>query len=135
MALSPISSVRFCGEAAPAQNTTATETNTNNVLERPGAFAKQPEGDKVDLSTADKTEKKKGGHAIRNTVIGVVVAAAALVGLTKGKVINKLGEEALKDLKFYDPKKIGHYLATAGEWISKYTYDQVAKLWAKKPAA
>lgn len=57
MALSPISSVRFCGEAAPAQETKA--ANTNNVLERPGAFAKQPEGDKVDLSTTDKTEKKK----------------------------------------------------------------------------
>ncbi len=133
MALSPISSVRFCGEAAPAQETKA--ANTNNVLERPGAFAKQPEGDKVDLSTTDKAEKKKGGHAIRNTVIGVVVAAAALVGLTKGGVLTKLGEDALKDLKFYSPKKIGHYLATAGEFISKYTYDQVAKLWSKKPAA
>ena len=98
MALSPISSVRFCGEAAPAQETKA--ANTNNVLERPGAFAKQPEGDKVDLSTTDKTEKKKGGHAIRNTVIGVVVAAAALVGLTKGGVLTKLTEDVLKDTKF-----------------------------------
>lgn len=133
MALSPISSVRFCGEAAPAQETKA--ANTNNVLERLGAFAKQPEGDKVDLSTTDKTEKKKGGHAIRNTVIGVVVAAAALVGLTKGGVLTKLTEDVLKDTKFYNPKKIGHYLATAGEFLSKYTYDQVAKLWAKKPAA
>ena len=132
MALSPISSVRFCGEAAPAQETKA--ANTNNVLERPGAFAKQPEGDKVDLSTTDKTEKKKGGHAIRNTVICVVVSAAALVGLTKGGVLTKLTEDVLKDTKFYSPKKIGHYLATAGEFISKYTYDQVAKLWAKKPA-
>lgn len=133
MALSPISSVRFCGEAAPAQETKA--ANTNNVLERPGAFAKQPEGDKVDLSTTDKTEKKKGGHAIRNTVIGVVVAAAALVGLTKGGVLTKLTEDVLKDTKFYSPKRIGHYLATAGEFLSRYTYDQVAKLWAKKPAA
>ena len=133
MALSPISSVRFCGEAAPAQETKT--ANTNNVLERPGAFAKQPEGDRVDLSTTDKTEKKKGGHAIRNTVIGVVVAAAALVGLTKGGVLTKLTEDVLKDTKFYSPKRIGHYLATAGEFISQYTYDQVAKLWAKKPAA
>ena len=133
MALSPISSVRFCGEAAPAHETKA--ANTINVLERPGAFAKQPEGDKVDLSTTDKTEKKKGGHAIRNTVIGVVVAAAALVGLTKGGVLTKLTEDVLKDTRFYSPKRIGHYLATAGEFLSKYTYDQVAKLWAKKPAA
>lgn len=133
MALSPISSVRFCGEAAPAQETKV--ANTNNVLERPGAFAKQPEGDKVDLSTTNKTEKKKGGHAIRNTVIGVVVAAAALVGLTKGGVLTKLTEDVLKDTRFYSPKRIGHYLATAGEFLSRYTYDQVAKLWAKKPAA
>ena len=57
---------------------------------------------------------------------------ATLVGLTKGNVIKVLDEAALKEAKWYNPKTLGHYLATAGNWVAKYTYDPIAKLFNRK---
>lgn len=118
--VSPISNVRFCGEAAAA-----------NPLERKGAFAKPetaaaPEGDKVDI------KKEKKGHALRNTIIGTVLTAAALVALQKTNVLKVLDAAALKEAKWY--QKAAHYVGKAGEFIAKYTYDPIAKLFSKKGA-
>lgn len=119
--LSPVSNVssrvRF-GEAAQA-----------NPLERQGAYAKPAE--QTAAPAQDKPEKKSGGHALRNTLVGLVVTAAALVALKKTNVLKTLDSALLADTKFYSPKKLGHYLAVAGDFIAKYTYDPVAKLCTK----
>ena len=122
MMVSPVSvarsNVRFCaGEG-------------NSVLERQGAFAKPAE---TTAQTAPAAEDKpaKKSHIIRNTIIGLVLAAATLVTLKKTNVLKTLDAAALSDAKFYSPKKLGHYLAVAGDAIAKYTYDPVAKQFGK----
>lgn len=122
MMVSPVSvarsNVRFCaGEG-------------NNVLERQGAFAKTAETT-TEAAPAAEDKPAKKGHKIRNTIIGLVVAAAALVTLKKTNVLKTLDAAALADAKFYSPKKLGHYLAVAGDAIAKYTYDPVAKQFGK----
>lgn len=118
--LSPVSMVSprvHFGEAAPA-----------NTLERPGAFAKPAE---QAAAAPEAPKAKKKGHSLRNTIIGLVVTAAALVALKKTDVLKTLDKAVLADTKYYNPKKLGHYLAVAGEFIAKYTYDPVAKLCTK----
>lgn len=123
MMVSPVSvarsNVRFCaGEG-------------NNVLERQGAFTKTAETTAETAAPAAEDKPAKKGHKIRNTIIGLVVAAAALVTLKKTNVLKTLDAAALADAKFYSPKKLGHYLAVAGDAIAKYTYDPVAKQFGK----
>lgn len=101
----------------------------NNVLERQGAFSKPAET--AATPTTEEKPVKKSGHKLRNTFVGLVVAAAALVTLKKTNVLKTLDAAALADTKFYSPKKLGHYLAVAGDAIAKYTYDPVAKLCGK----
>ena len=108
----------------------------NNVLERQGAYSRPAET--AAAPAADEKPVQKSGHKLRNTIIGLVVAAAALVTLKKTNVLKTLDAAALADAKFYSPKKLGHYLAVAGDAIAKYTYDPVAKLcskWFGKKAA
>ena len=97
----------------------------SEMFERPGKYSAQhvAQNPQVPAKSGSTTKKVVG-------VVGTLVAiAAALVGLTKGKLVEKLGADALKDAGIM--KKAGHYLATAGEYISKYTWDQVAKLFTK----
>jgi hypothetical protein len=95
-------------------------------LDRKGAYAK-PEAE----AAPKEAPAKKKGHAGRNTIIGLVVTAAALVALKKTNVLKVLDEAALKDGKWYQPKVIGHYLAQAGETVAKYTVDPIVKLFNK----
>ena len=118
MMVSPISSVRFCGEAKVLD------------LAREGAHAKQ-------AAPVPEAEKQKSGTGkkVLNTVIGLVVAAGVLAALPKvfPKAIKTLDAETLKDAKFMN--KIGHYLAKAGEFIGKYTYKPIVRLFKKSPKA
>lgn len=111
-----VSKVRFAGEGVAA-----------NPLERSGAFARPAEP----VATEAAPKEKKGGHGLRNTIVGLVVSAAALVALKKTNVLKVLDDAVLKDAKFYSPKKIGHYLAQAGELIGKYTYEPAVNLFNK----
>lgn len=101
-----------------------------NALDRQGAYAKPAE----EAAVATPVDEKKSSTGKKVAIgAGVVLAVlATLVGLTKGKVLKVLDEAALKDAKWYSPKKWGHYLAKAGEGIAKYTWDPIAKLFSKK---
>ncbi len=108
-----------------------------NVLERQGAYSK-PVETATSAVVSDDKPVKKSGHKLRNTIVGLVLTAAALVALKKTNVLKTLDAAGLADAKFYSPKKIGHYLATAGEAIAKYTYDPIANLckkWFSKSAS
>ncbi len=114
--LSPVSSVRFCANQAPA--------SAVNPLERPGAFTKPQEQE------APAKKKSGVGKKILKTVGALAVVAAALVGLQKGGVVKVLDPAAKATAGFM--QKVGHYVATAGEFLGKYSYDLVANLF-KKP--
>jgi hypothetical protein len=102
-----------------------------NALDRQGAYAKPVE----EAAVAPAEEKKSSTGKKVAIGAGVVLAVlATLVGLTKGKVLKVLDEAALKEARWYSPKKWGHYLAKAGEGIAKYTWDPIAKLFSKKSA-
>lgn len=121
--VSPISNVRFCGEAA-----------ASNILERDGAYAR-PKTETSAASTGAPVEEKKSGHKFLKTIAGLVVAAAALVALPKifpnaVKVLSKAELEAKPGFM----KKIGHYVAKTGETIGKYTYEPIVKLFKGKKA-
>ena len=106
------------------------EKSNADILSRQGAYAKQPEAAPASATPA----KEKKSHTGRNILIGalaVVAAAASLVALHKTNVLKVLPEAELKDLKFYDFKKMGHYLAKAGEFIGKYTYEPLVGLYNK----
>lgn len=111
MMVNPVSmsNVRFTGEAT-------------NVLERPGAFAK-PAAETA-APAQEAAPKKKGGKTFLKVLAGLVAAAVALVVLKKTDVLKVLDDVAMKDAGFM--KKVGHYLAKAGEFIAKYTYDPIA---------
>ena len=97
----------------------------SEMFERPGKYSNPITQDPQTPAKKSSTTKKVVG------VIGTLaVIAAALVGLAKGNVVQKLGADALKEAGIW--KKAGHYLATAGEYISKYTWDKAAALFAKK---
>lgn len=116
--LSPVSNfssrVRF-GEGVQA-----------NPLERAGAFAKQPAAETA-VSAENKAEKKSGGNKVLKSVGGLALIAAGLVGLHKFGAVKVLESKEGASLM----QKVGHYLAVAGEFIGKYTYDPVAKLCTK----
>lgn len=120
--LSPVSNVnvsrvRFAGEGVSA-----------NPLERAGAFSKLT---MVEEQVAPK-EKKSTGKTILKVVGGLALIAAGLVGLHKFGAVKVL--ESTEGASFM--KKAGHYVAKAGEFIGKYTYEPIVKLFSKsKPAA
>ena len=113
MMVNPVSmsNVRFTGEAT-------------NVLERPGAFAKPAEAAPAEV--AAKPKKKRTALKVLG---GLVVAAATLVALRRTNVLKVLDDVALGEAGIF--KKAGHYLAQAGEFVAKYTYDPVVKLFGR----
>lgn len=114
MMVNPVSmsNVRFTGEGT-------------NVLERPGAFAKPAE----QAAPAEVAAKPKKKRTVLKALAGLAVAAATLVVLKKTNVLKVLDDVALGDAGIL--KKAGHYLAKAGEFVAKYTYDPVAKFVGK----
>jgi len=124
MMVNSISSVRFCGPA----DTTAAKPEGSNFLDRPGAFAK-PAAENPAPAQAEPKKKSSVGKKLL-TLAGVAVAvAAALVAGNKTGVLKVLDEAAISDAGIF--KKAGHYLAKAGEWVGKYTYEPIAKLFSK----
>lgn len=100
-----------------------------NVLERPGAFSKPVDNQAAALNDEVAAKPKKKNRAALLSLAGVVVAAATLAVLAKKNVVKTLNNVEFKEAKFMD--KVSHYLAKAGEFIAKYTYDPVAKLCSK----
>ncbi len=91
-------------------------------INAPGKFTR-PE---ASAPKAEDAPKKK--HGFLKALAGLVVAAVVvggglLLGVKKGG-LKVLDEAAIKDAKFM--KKIGHYLAKAGEWVD-------TKIWQKLP--
>ncbi|MBD8964450.1 hypothetical protein EGQ77_07605 [bacterium] len=118
MMINAVSGVRFRG---------AEQAATINPLERPGKYAK-PE-----TPPEAPTEKKSGsgGKTLAKTVVGLAVITGALVALPKvlPNIIKALPTEELANAGIMD--KAAHYLAKAGEFIGKYTYEPIKNLIAK----
>lgn len=113
--INSVSNVSFRGETA---------SDWQTLIESEGQYTQKPTApakpDTVEFST--KKEKKGGaGKTIGGIVAGVVVAGLALFGLSRGNIL-KIDKEA-KGLK-----KVGSWLAEAGEWIGKKCIDPIVKL-------
>lgn len=122
MMVSPVSNVRFCGEADAA-----------NILGRPGKYSASDaaQSNSSAAAPADGTPKKKS-HKLLKTVIGLIVAAGVLAALPKvfPNAIKALDAETLKNAT--KGQKVGHYFAKIGEGIAKYTYKPILNLFKKK---
>lgn len=127
MMVNSISGVRFCAQADAAA--TGTKKVDADYLNRPGAFAK-PEADTV-VKTQTEPKKKSGLGKKLLAFAGVTLAVAALlVAGNKTGVVKVLTDAEKEGAGIM--KKASHYLATAGEWIGKYTYEPIVSLFAKK---
>lgn len=123
--VSPISNVRFCANEAAV--------SSNGVLDRPGAYTK-PATAEAPAANPPQNPPKKGSFLKKALIAGgvvVAVAAALVTGNKKGwfKILDEVGKNEASIIE-----KAGHYLGKAGEWIGKYTYEPIAKLFAKKAA-
>lgn len=126
MMVNSISGVRFCAQADAAA--TGTKKVDADYLNRPGAFTK-PEADTVVKTQAEP--KKKSGLGKKLLVLaGVALAVgAALVAGNKTGLVKVLDEAAKADAGIM--QKASHYLAKAGEWVGKYTYEPIANLFKR----
>ncbi len=111
--ISSVSAVNFKGSAP---------VSAQDRINAPGKFTK-PE---VQAPKPEEAPKKK--NKFLKALAGVVAAAivvggALLLGVKKGG-LKVLDETALKEAKFM--KKVGHYLAKAGDWVD-------TKVWQKLP--
>lgn len=114
--VNPVSNVRFCANVA---------TPNVNPLEREGAFARP----KTEV-TPEATKKSSGGKKFLKFLAGAAVAAIALATLNKTGAVKVL--ETLDGATMM--QKVGHYVAKAGEYVLKYTWEPLSKLFAKKTA-
>ncbi len=83
--------------------------------------------DTVELSGTDKS------HTMRNTIIGLVIAAAAIVGL---KHCSFMQIKDVSNMKWYD--HIKSWNNKLGEWIEKpfvWTYNKIRGTKSETPAA
>lgn len=122
--VSPISSVRFCGDA----------DSTASILERPGKYSNP--NPQATAPAAEATEEKRSsgtGKKVVGTIVTLAVIAAALAALPKvlPNAIKVLSKEELAAKPGF-MKKVGHYLAKTGEAIAKYTYEPIVKLFKGK---
>ena len=121
-----ISGVRFCAQADAAA--TGTKKVDADYLNRPGAFTK-PEADTV-VKTQTEPKKKSGLGKKLLVLAGVALAVgAALVAGNKTGLVKVLDEAAKADAGIM--QKASHYLAKAGEWVGKYTYEPIANLFKR----
>ncbi len=118
MMVNPVSVVNFRGTA-----------NGANPLEREGAFSKP----RTEVPAEAPVKKSGKGKKALKVLGTVALVAAALAGLNKFGVTKVLDAAALESAGFM--KKAAHYLGKAGEFVAKYTYEPIAKLFAKTPAA
>lgn len=103
-----------------------------DMLSRPGKFSNVPQQPKAETLTPQVEKKSVGtGKKVVGTLAGLVALASALIALPKAfpNAIKQLGKEQLETAKWTE--KATHYLAVAGDTISKYTYDKIAKLFTK----
>ena len=123
LSVSPISSVHF-GEGPIA-------------LDRAGAFSKPNANNTAAPAQQPQPEEKKSstGKKVAGTIIGLAALAAVLVALPKvfPKAIKELSKEELKAKPGF-MKTVGHYVAVTGNFIGKYTYEPIAKLFKGKKA-
>lgn len=126
LAVNPISSVRFGDSPVSA-------------LDREGAFSKNKvEGAAASTAPANASQvpekKSSTGKKVVGTIVGLAVVAAALAALPKvfPNAIKALSKEELAAKPGF-MKKVGHYVATVGNAIAKYTYEPVVNLFKKKP--
>ena len=120
--VSPISSVRFCGE----------QNNVSSILERPGKFSSPVS--KAEQAPVEEKKSSGTGKKVVGTLATLAVVAATLAALPKVfpnaiKTLSQADKEAATLMQ-----KVGHYVATAGEAIAKYTYEPVVKLFKGKSA-
>lgn len=126
MMVNSISGVRFCAQADAAA--TGTKKVDADYLNRPGAFTK-PEADTV-VKTQTEPKKKSGLGKKLLVLAGVALAVgAALVAGNKTGLVKVLDEAAKADAGIM--QKASHYLAKAGEWVGKYTYEPIANLFKR----
>lgn len=129
-----ISSVRFCGPADTSAAAAANKPENTGFFDRPGAFAKPADNKPAQNDPAAKPKKKSSfGKKLLATVGVLVAVAAALVAGNKAKVLTVLTDAEKANAGWF--KKAVNYVAVAGEWLAKNTYDPIAKLFSKKPAA
>lgn len=126
LAVNPISSVRFGDSPVSA-------------LDREGAFSKnKAAGAAASTAPANVSQvpekKSSTGKKVVGTIVGLAVVAAALAALPKvfPNAIKALSKEELAAKPGF-MKKVGHYVATVGNAIAKYTYEPVVNLFKKKP--
>ena len=114
-----VSNVRFCGE-----------TNTTEVLGRAGKFSNASTQETTTVN-AEQAPKKKKSHKFLKTIATLAVVAGALAALPKvfPNAVKTIEKEAMKDASLM--QKAGHYLATVGEGIAKYTYKPIMELLKK----
>lgn len=92
-------------------------------LSRSGKYSASPYANSY--TPAVEKEKSHVGKTIANTVIVVVLAAAALLGVFRGNIC-KINPDA-KGLK-----KIPHWLAKAGEFVNNKVYEPLANFCSGK---
>lgn len=127
MMVNSISGVRFCAGAADTAAAGAKAESTD-YLNRPGAFAK-PAADTVENTQAQPKKKSSFGKKLL-VLAGVALAVgAALVAGNKTGLVKVLDEAAKADAGIM--QKASHYLAKAGEWVGKYTYEPIANLFKR----
>ena len=100
------------------------QPDTQAILEREGAYSI-----KNQRKADEFVQEKKSSHTGLKVAGALALASAiALPILSRKGVIKTVAN--LDAAKWYD--KCQHYLAKAGEWIAKNTYDPVMKLFSKK---
>lgn len=103
----------------------------SGILEREGAYSNKAQA----TTTQPEAVEEKKSNTGKKIAIGTAVVAALLLGLgalSRKKIIFKpLDAEALKNTKWYSPKKWAHYMHEAGEKIAQWTWDPTKKLWNK----
>lgn len=126
MMVNSISGVRFCAQADAAA--TGTKKVDADYLNRPGAFTK-PEADTVETTQAQPKKKSSFGKKLL-VLAGVALAVgAALVAGNKTGLVKVLTDAEKEGAGIM--QKASHYLAKAGEWVGKYTYEPIANLFKR----
>lgn len=128
MLVNSISSVRFCGETAAS--------GSSSILERPGKYSSSASASTQEAPAAPAQEEKKSsgtGRKIAGAVVTLAVIAAALAATPKIFPKLKLDEAQLAQKPGF-MKKVGHYIALAGEKIARYTYEPIVNLFKRGKA-
>lgn len=119
MPISPVSNYNF-------QSKVSFKGESDDFLQRPGKYSNPA------APAEQEVPVKKESHTGRNiglSIAGIVAIAAALAGLTRGNILKMIPADKMEKAGIME--KVGHYLAKAGDFIAKYTYELIPGL-AKK---